>query len=1102
MAAPPKNKPTGVAPSVRYATSRSQDRRSPSYSRGQLTAQSVLAEVSTILKSHWDPITPKLETDFVKETKRILPKLGIKNIPDATVSEIAKEAVDTSLDALSTVQSSEQMGQALADSLARSISANIPDPNLHQDKIYEQVLEKTEEIKTENAPQLESSASLGNAILTLTTSPSIPIIAEQVNQKVEEEVSNVAPLASAQEIASTQKSINDYAQNYQEIFANQIHSALDSQQTPSLEQLQTIKGEAHAEAIKLVPPQTDPKNPIDPKTIANEVATSIGLKPLDAKSAEESGLGIAQPSTFTFADAANTQSFGVGIGLSAIPQIQKSSLNALLTNDSNFNQNLLELTKALKDIEQTEKERKLTRQEKSKRKTIELRVKLLTDAKKDELKNPKRIKTLRSFFQDLKSGNRLIWASNQTQAITNTYGAEYADISAYILKEGRPSNSFIYQRFKPGIDNLAFRFAPQAFFANPTLLAGKARGRLGFGLSNLPAGNLSSIFKNAFSKSAIRGGMGMNPAVGFAKKLRNILGGLFGGMGMYFLMLGQAAFTGFLIGAGIGASAGAIFGATLPIVALGPAGVLLWPVTIPLGAFAGGIVGGLAGGLIAFGLASGSTTAVSAGVGAGVGGIIGGWAGFALGQAIGGVLITAAAAACAATLIGCVLVPVAAVADVAITMALTSAFAIGGAIIGGFAGYVVGRFIINPVSNLFGAIGDSLSGISFGTPGFLGTIGGWFTSGASIGWNALLAGANGLWSGLTGGIGSLASGISTVASAAIPSTAVAGALVGGPVAGIGIFGLTTIIFTSAAFFSTQSEVQNHTAGDNQYFTINKTADKTNLPNSSLPQDLTFTITITAKNTKLTNVLVTDVMSYQNKDTTTPVPQDKSGQPISPIASCQNDLEPTKTCTAAITITVTDAFKDSVIINTVKVTATPEGKNPISDSKTATVVVGTPPAQCPRGWPNIGVITQAPEGGSHGTEGFEAIDVATPIGTSVFSTLEGKVVYIDQTRGDLDKIIDVQPLACPGLNVVRFQHLSAVNVNNQDIVHFGQVIGETGTNCHDNIPSGCGPHTHYQFNVQNDRSFKLVPPYIPINIDRTCSSNNGCIPPGRITSAPL
>jgi len=1101
MAAPPKTKPAGPAPSVRYASARSQGRGSPSYSHGKASAQAVLDAASTVLKSHWDPLSQKLETDFANETKRVLPKLGIKNISDATISGIASEAVDTSLNAISTIQSSEQIGQALADGLTRTISANIQDPKLQQDQIYEQVLPQTEAITTANAPELEKAASLGNILQTFTTSPSAPIIAEHINQKVEEQVTEVAPLAAQEEITGVEKNVNAYVQTYQQLLTDQLAPILESKNIPTLEQLQTIREQTHNTALVTVAGPIDPKSSIVPKTITSNIATSIGFKPFTAQTIEESGLGITRPRMFTFADAAKTKGIGVGIGLSTVPQVQASTFNALITNNGDFNQNFLALTKRLEELEKAKKSGKLSRHEKLERKTLEEKVRLFSNAKKDEIKNPKKIKALRSFFTDLKSGNRLMWASTTTQEITNIYGAEYADISSLILKQGRPSNSFIYQRFRPGINKLAFRFAPQAFMANPNLLAGKARGSLGFRLGGLPAGNLSSIFKNAFTKSAIKGGMGMNPAVGFARKLGKVLGATFGALGLYFLMLGQAAFTGFVIGAAIGATSGAILGAALPVMMLGPAGVLLWPVTIPLGAFAFGIVGGVAGGLIALGLASGSTTAVSTGIGAGVGGAIGAYAGFLAGTFIAQAFLALAIVACTATLVGCVLVPIAVVAEPVIILTSMALGAIGGAIIGGFAGYLIGEFVINPVSNLIGAIGDkisgassSVSGISIGTPGWLSAFGSGFASKVAWAWNGAIGNAGNFLSMVGGGIKGLPGLIAGAGSAATPSTAVAAGVVGGTAgATVGLTALT-VIGIGAAFFSLEAPIQNIVAGDNQYYTINKTADPTSLQNPPPDKDVTFTITLTAKALKLTSIQITDEMSYQNKDATVPVTQDKNGQALSPITSCQNNLEPNQTCTATITINVTDAFKDSVIVNTVTVAATPEGQTTaVTDTKTATVIVGNPPASCPHGWPTTGKITQGPEGASshggpldvpNGHYDLEAIDIGTDNGTQVYSTIDA-VVTGTPNNGPDDQIIDADVIGCANLVTIRFQHLSRVDVRPGDRITFGDQIGGTGV-------AGSGPHMHYQFNRTSQRDFKMETFNIPKTITpRTCDNVAEC-----------
>ncbi len=177
------------------------------------------------------------------------------------------------------------------------------------------------------------------------------------------------------------------------------------------------------------------------------------------------------------------------------------------------------------------------------------------------------------------------------------------------------------------------------------------------------------------------------------------------------------------------------------------------------------------------------------------------------------------------------------------------------------------------------------------------------------------------------------------------------------------------------------------------------------------------------------------------------------------------------------------FKDSVISNTVHVKATPQGQPEKADSTTAVVTVGTPPAQCPRGFPATGAVTQGPEGAtSHAPLGLEAIDIGTSVGTPVYGTVEGTV--IGTFGSGLDQIIDVQPTACAGLDVVRYQHLSAVNVSNGQTISFGQRIGSTGD-------AGTGPHTHYQFNRTDNRSFPIEPPNTGQSVPRTCDGIPEC-----------
>ena len=173
---------------------------------------------------------------------------------------------------------------------------------------------------------------------------------------------------------------------------------------------------------------------------------------------------------------------------------------------------------------------------------------------------------------------------------------------------------------------------PKSLATNPVILTGRTFGSLSFGVGNFNIAPAFSILKGESTLGPVAG-MGGAP-VGLANRIAKASGLLFGGLFLYFLGLGQAALTGFLIGAGIGMAAGGGLGFALAV-ATGP----FFPLTVvPFtlgGMFVGGSVGGVAGGLIGLGMASGSTTAITTGVGVGVGGTTGAVVGGILGSAFG-----------------------------------------------------------------------------------------------------------------------------------------------------------------------------------------------------------------------------------------------------------------------------------------------------------------------------------------------------------------------------------------------------------------------------------------------------------------------------------
>lgn len=422
-----------------------------------------------------------------------------------------------------------------------------------------------------------------------------------------------------------------------------------------------------------------------------------------------------------------------------------------------------------------------------------------------------------------------------------------------------------------------------------------------------------------------------------------------------------------------------------------------------------------------------------------------------------------------------------------IAVGATIGFAVGGPI-GALVGGTIG-----------GLLGPQIAAFGAKTAGALKATGGTITSGISGitgGFTSAISGiTSAIWGGITSSAGTILGGISSATSFLVN-------LVGGisiptgflsiPLYGaIGGVSAGTILLTGfvapAAFFTAVGEGDTTPLpGQNQFFTLTKTATPTafaNLPTGGSQQVL-FTVTLTALGTRLDNVQVLDE-ARGGPGGATVITTDSSGTAISPI-SCPTTLNPGEVCTRQITVSIDSRFNDSVVTNTVRVIATPEGQSVQTTAIIATVRIGSPSTQCPHGWPSTGNVSQGPEGSySHGPLGLEAIDIGTgtAIGFPVYATVDGIVIYREGPgiRGPLNQLIDVQPISCPGLNVVRYQHLSAINVSEGSQITFGQIIGSSGD-------AGSGPHTHYQFNRINERNFRMEPPNIPQLVPRTCSGN--------------
>ena len=108
---------------------------------------------------------------------------------------------------------------------------------------------------------------------------------------------------------------------------------------------------------------------------------------------------------------------------------------------------------------------------------------------------------------------------------------------------------------------------------------------------------------------------------------------------------------------------------------------------------------------------------------------------------------------------------------------------------------------------------------------------------------------------------------------------------------------------------------------------------------------------------------------------------------------------------------------------------------------------------PRGMPIQGRLTQSSR------SGHVALDFGAPVGTPVYATMDGKVVYAgwnDQGYGNL-VIVENGPYR------TYYAHLSKIPVEVGEVVHARTVIALSG-----NTGNSTGPHLHYEVRRNNQQ----------------------------------
>lgn len=269
-----------------------------------------------------------------------------------------------------------------------------------------------------------------------------------------------------------------------------------------------------------------------------------------------------------------------------------------------------------------------------------------------------------------------------------------------------------------------------------------------------------------------------------------------------------------------------------------------------------------------------------------------------------------------------------------------------------------------------------------------------------------------------------------------------------------------------------------------YIEVRKVPSETGpFQNTDLPKTIEYTITIIAKKGTLTNIdiqyecnVVTQNRSVNCPDPNPAIPQKGSSNfPVS--------ISPTQEFVFKYSHTYdSDKFKDSLINDTITVTADAPGQLGAKAAGSAGIRFGTPPDECPDGWPIAGGpwrITQSQGIGTHLGSASESLDIGTIIGIPVKATHSGKASVVYTSNAYRPLYIDITS-TCGGKEFFsRYAHLAGASIRDGQQVVSGQTIGISGSD-------GTGPHLHYEF-----RGLMMAPPYIPSSpvIPRQCASGN-------------
>ncbi|BCX14447.1 MAG: hypothetical protein KatS3mg088_130 [Patescibacteria group bacterium] len=259
-------------------------------------------------------------------------------------------------------------------------------------------------------------------------------------------------------------------------------------------------------------------------------------------------------------------------------------------------------------------------------------------------------------------------------------------------------------------------------------------------------------------------------------------------------------------------------------------------------------------------------------------------------------------------------------------------------------------------------------------------------------------------------------------------------------------------------------------------------------NSNLPLEITYEVTIKAKKGTLTNIKIEENCNVTKENSSPSCP---IANPSIPNGSNIQEISASSPYTFTYKKNFEKStFEDSLVIDTITVTAdTPEEKG-VSTAGSASIKIGNPPDECPNNaWPiaNLGglnLVTQGPlaRGCSH-ERLRQAIDIGVD-GAQVIAVHSGNVIVGQDSC--IGKYVKIESTCGSTTFYSLYAHLGAVSVSTGQKVSVGQTIGisdNTGT-------CTTGPHLHFEFKTSGNIP-AVQKPYLVRDIPIGCCSTNTC-----------